>query len=563
MANRSYLYIIDRLPEEGEPLPLVRGVHENNYDVPLLHTLLVSGDPVEYPSLIGSSDPEDGWPPARCIVGNARQGIENLEQAFAALPNTSQVQEQIERARAALAAAINHGSYFVLEHAEITHDFAEDAAEAQLNSDRSYASAQHPDLSDLQQNAESLADEVTGASGFWSEHLYYTSVGTVPEPESAVAPSSEEQPEVPAQLPQSQPNPQSQPKKKLSLGARIGIIVGSVVVGIPLLLIVALKVYGAVSAPSGTVSDAAAITAVESYFDALAAGDVERALEHTGVDLTDPLLSQAVLDRSLELAPITNVAVKISDSGEGASGGNKMVEATFMLGDVTASKEFEVSGFDEEVWHIADATTLLISVDSRIAKLGGVSVNGVKVSDLEFVHLLPGAYEIALDTPYYELVGETEFIIANSEDAQILEDIEMELTQTAIDSFRSLVSVSLTECLASKEASSPCGIDIPTTLDSGETVVAGTVTRTLTPEGQSELDTMVPEQVLTDPLLLSTSAHFATKITASFVQDGQTVEGEVVWGFGNTASDFGNTDKKNAKAPTVDFSAATPVVTWG
>lgn len=767
MANRSYLYVVDRLPQEGLPVPHVRGVHQYNTEVPLLHTLLVSGNAVECPSLIWAADTGSDWPAARCIAGDARLGVEKLEQAFASLPNTPQTREKITRARTELAAALKYGSYFVLEHAEITHEFAADAAEAQLSSDMEYSSAQHANLNYVQQNAESLIDEITGAGGFWNEHLYFAPVSTAIEPAKAeeepttpVLENAVEQPRsylyvvdrIPAlgqplprvrgvhenpyyvpimhllavsgntvecpslvwrtglgkfedgnewplpralvgearlgienleraftRLPDTQANrvavaqarealvealqygswfvleyaeisyeeaeepwnvqresefmlseaqgadeliekvpdldvhttvgdqgrwshrlhyapisyeldaaahslttpslqeseraggssygealnppKQKKTKKRLPRGARISLIVGAVVLLTPVLLFGILSAVLSSDGSNTAVSSEAAVEAAESYLHALAAGDADRARELVGGDPEAPLLSKTALDRSNQLAPITNISVEVSGTDERKSDGSKQVIATFNVGDVHVTKELTVSGTGNRVRRIADATVTWDASDRRLADLGGLVVNGVEISDPGYLTAFPGAYEFALGNKFYEIVGETQVIIANSKEEAAVEDMDFELTQTAIDDFRALVAASLDECLASKEANSSCGIDLPSTFKGGETVVDGTVTRTLTTEGRETLETLIPEPDLTKPLMLTATGRFATKITATFTRDGATVEGEVNWGL-TGSSDVMNWDTTSAKKPSVDFGTENPTVVW-
>lgn len=95
MSNCSYLYIADRLPQVGEPEPKLNEVHINSYEIPLMHILLVSGNPFEFPSIAWAPEPGSGDPHPRCIVGEASAGFQRLEEAFALLPDTPEVQEEM------------------------------------------------------------------------------------------------------------------------------------------------------------------------------------------------------------------------------------------------------------------------------------------------------------------------------------------------------------------------------------------------------------------------------------------------------------------------------------
>ncbi|MDF1487643.1 DUF7822 domain-containing protein [Tessaracoccus caeni] len=184
MANRSYLYVIDRIPTDSDPVPRVSGVMEWKSEVPICHILLVSGNAQECPSLIwgeGSSDDQGReWPAPKAIVGDARMGIANLERAFAQLPSTPKIQQEIAAARTALAEAIRKGPYFLLEHAEITFDFAESPDEALAEYQGVLRQAQSPDdlVAYVARHRDASADEVTGAGGYWSSTLYFSPIGS-------------------------------------------------------------------------------------------------------------------------------------------------------------------------------------------------------------------------------------------------------------------------------------------------------------------------------------------------------------------------------------------------
>lgn len=355
---------------------------------------------------------------------------------------------------------------------------------------------------------------------------------------------------------------QATPKKKLSRGARIGLSIAATVVLLPVLLFALVMVFKPAPIPKAPLSSKAAVEAVETYLNALATGNAELAIEMTPSNPEEPLLSKAALDRSNELAPITNITAEVVQTDESEADDYKQVTAKYNLGDAEVTKTFSVSGSGERAGLIMNGVVRFSAGDRRLADLGGFVVNGVALPTPMSLTVFPGVYEFALGTDFYKIVGETKFAITDEEDAAPVEDLDFEISPATIADFRALVSTSLDECLASKEATSPCGIDIPKTLDSGETVVDGTITRTLTPEGREALETMIPEPALTEPLLLKGTASFKTKISGTFTKDGETIEGEVFWGFDTTGSGL-SWDSKSAKKPSVDFSAETPTVIWG
>ncbi len=191
MANRSYLYVVDEVPGHGAPLTRVSGLSEWNWDVPLVHELLVSGSGRLVPSTIWDA-------PAAAILGDYDQGVANLERLFARLPQDRETQRQIAEARSVLGAPENRGRYLLLEVAEIHVLSATDDENP------------HPEMlreaqgvvRDTEQQVDALIgaalelppeklQELTG-SGAWASNLYFEPSGEVQSPAQAapVAPAT-------------------------------------------------------------------------------------------------------------------------------------------------------------------------------------------------------------------------------------------------------------------------------------------------------------------------------------------------------------------------------------
>ncbi|PPF42689.1 hypothetical protein C5B85_15545 [Pseudoclavibacter sp. AY1F1] len=204
MANRSYLYVVDEVPGEGAPLTRVTGLSEWNWDVPLVHELLVSGSGRLVPSTIWDA-------PAQAILGDYNQGIAHLERLFAQLPHDEETQRQIAEARSVLADPDKQGRYLLLEVAEIhvlgvTDDdnpFPEMLSEAQGLLRDSESQVDSLIRYALTQPADKL-DQLTG-SGSWANNLYFAPSG---------APQHEPHADIQATPPQAAPPapPQAAPQ---------------------------------------------------------------------------------------------------------------------------------------------------------------------------------------------------------------------------------------------------------------------------------------------------------------------------------------------------------------
>lgn len=329
------------------------------------------------------------------------------------------------------------------------------------------------------------------------------------------------------------PLPAPAPKKGLSRGALFGIIGGAA--ALVLIIAAAIIVPALLRGPSLTASDV-----VEDYLTALSEGDAETALEYVDPYDYDELLTAEVLQASLELGAIDDI--EVGEETEGASG-SSAVPVTFTVGGESVSREFEVYEYSDE-WQIIDGL-VLISTLSGFDGLG-LTINGAEAPETAYV--FPGTYELALATDAFTFSGGTSvFRIATDDDTEALWDVRPELSESGVETFRSLVSASLEECLAMKTLSTPCGMDVTGIDLSGATPVEDSVTRTLTTEGESALASLEPQ--VSSGTVVSSYDSIDVDITLQGEQDGQRNEYEVWWG-------------AYVGTPTVDFGAEEPTVVW-
>jgi len=163
MANRSYLYALDTVPVSGEKRPPAKGISEWNWDIPLVHKVLLSGNPELRSSMIWQSDE------VFAVVGDYATGVAALTAFLGELPHP-EAGEQAAQALEWLQDPVRARKYLWLEAAEIFDMDDErgltesaEALLAEVRSDWSGVAATVP--------ADQLA-AATGA-GSWSEVLYY------------------------------------------------------------------------------------------------------------------------------------------------------------------------------------------------------------------------------------------------------------------------------------------------------------------------------------------------------------------------------------------------------
>lgn len=325
------------------------------------------------------------------------------------------------------------------------------------------------------------------------------------------------------------------PKKPMSKGLLFGIIGGAA--ALVLLIAAAIVVPALLRGPAPTASGA-----VEKYLTALSEGDAEAALTFIESYGDESLLTDEVLAASLKLAPITDIVVEES---EDASEYEATVSASFAVGDETIEREFTAYNSDDE-WLISDGV-----VATTLSNFEGLdlTVNGATPGDSS-TSLFPGAYQLALGFEEFALDSDTDtFTLTSDADAEQFWDIYPVLTDEGAATFRALVRASIEECVALKTLATPCGMDITDIDLTGYTPTEGTVTRTITADGQATMDAMAAEVDYSTPTLVSTYDTPTVDMTLQGTKDGTTAEFEVLFG------GYMNT-------PSVDFSEETPTVTW-
>ena len=117
MANRSYLYSVDFIPESNldRSGKKIIGISEWNYDIPIIYKVLLAGQPQVCNSLIWDD------PPGIALVGNYNQGLIKLRQFFSKITLTASTEAQalIDETLAFLERHEHKNKYFLLECAEI------------------------------------------------------------------------------------------------------------------------------------------------------------------------------------------------------------------------------------------------------------------------------------------------------------------------------------------------------------------------------------------------------------------------------------------------------------
>ncbi|MBZ9556783.1 MULTISPECIES: hypothetical protein [unclassified Modicisalibacter] len=123
MANRSYLYTTNHLPEspEWEEVRDLHGISEWNYDIPIAFKLLLAGDPMAVNSSIWET------PEKIAIAGDFKAGLATLNNYLSRLP--PEAEALVNETKSFLSKSSNERKYFILECGEI-FDMEEGSLEA-------------------------------------------------------------------------------------------------------------------------------------------------------------------------------------------------------------------------------------------------------------------------------------------------------------------------------------------------------------------------------------------------------------------------------------------------
>ncbi|MFI8910426.1 hypothetical protein ACIGW4_02195 [Streptomyces sp. NPDC053513] len=122
MANRSYLYSADSMPNEAEIPQRIRCISEHNRDVPLAHKLLVGRGTTMVPSMI--------WNPPIGIAADYAGGAALLRDLLRAVGEGLEDDAEFAACVARTTAHLDkqQAKYFVLETGEIVSMTDEDPA---------------------------------------------------------------------------------------------------------------------------------------------------------------------------------------------------------------------------------------------------------------------------------------------------------------------------------------------------------------------------------------------------------------------------------------------------
>ena len=186
---------------------------------------------------------------------------------------------------------------------------------------------------------------------------------------------------------------------------------------------------------------------VQAYFDALIAGDIQRALSlgDTGGTGQPTLITPDAFARTRELAPITNFEIHTDDPTA------TDVEVSYDLEGKRETTSVKLIRLETGNYQMARTT-----VSVQLQLLGGqnlpVFVNGQRVDPEVPLEVVPGRYELSTGLPYISFPETNNLTIRSLAytDTTIVA-VSPQLTDEGRDQLMQAARRSLTDCLATKE----------------------------------------------------------------------------------------------------------------
>ena len=351
--------------------------------------------------------------------------------------------------------------------------------------------------------------------------------------------------------PTAQYAPPKGPKRKLGTGALIGIIGGSILVVVVLVIAVVfgLSRIGSMAGGGGGGGEApkaqasSPSDAVTDYLTAIADGDAKTALGYLSSPPSDStLLTDEALAASAKLAPITEIDVPETKGESGSAD----VTATYLLNGEPITTTFSTSDYDNDgKWEISGGTG---SIYTKPFEGLGLTINGQEV-DAESVEVFPGSYELATSLKNFTLSGPTTVTVTDPYESADTTQIKPALTDEALQQFRGLVRAAVDACIASTTLAAGCGIDLPATISDGTQLADGTITRSLSADANATLDSLEATPSYDNPTLVEGEYIGSPSVEADCTKDGTTGRCSIYF-----APALGT--------PSVDMASDNPVVNW-
>lgn len=250
-------------------------------------------------------------------------------------------------------------------------------------------------------------------------------------------------------------------------GRKLAFILGGASLAFVLAVVSAVVAVVKIGSESESARDA-----VESYLQALTAGNAEQALDYLAEKPSDTsLMTHKVLKESNKIAPISDINVH-----ERTRDASRVTAFYKVAGQATVAR---FTTKKEDGGYLLDGAYAKITL--RSVSQGShlpVTVNGAEVKDSNgTIYVFPGGYKMETPSEHIDLGSRSEFTVTNPEIFRPSVFLRPELNAKGQRRFKQKVEKATSACLASKKLKAGCGLDLPKTTRSGSKLREGTVSR--------------------------------------------------------------------------------------
>lgn len=189
---------------------------------------------------------------------------------------------------------------------------------------------------------------------------------------------------------------------------------------------------------------------VNGFFEALKAGDVEKALSYSSTppEGESPLLAPEVVKKAAEEAPVEDLQVEPAQVTQDPNSGaytEATVKSTYTIDGKDVEKEWKLTKSGED-WKLGKVTSVVSFGSSDLT----VIVNGAEISESK-AEALPGKYTVSSDNKNFEFKSKSFTVTEPEKDVSWIADASP--TKAAVSAVADAVKSSLNACVKKKELS--------------------------------------------------------------------------------------------------------------
>jgi hypothetical protein len=210
--------------------------------------------------------------------------------------------------------------------------------------------------------------------------------------------------------------------------------------------------------------------AVKGYLEALAAGDIDKAISYGPVGGgSKALLVAAGLKASVAAAPITNINVTPADATAST------IHAAYQLGTQAVVSDYKVVKKDDGNWQLASSTTT-VRLSAKRSDNVPLVINGQTIGPVVELELVPGTYTMETGLPYLAYQPTTKFTVNDLSYTKAISELPVDVTSEGKDALIRATQASLAACMDYQQLSPA---NCPMTEPTSRPVVSSTIKREL------------------------------------------------------------------------------------